>query len=1048
MVKKSYKKYLNATIATAVVASSVVGTSSVVLAAEKSFPDVKEQDFFYEAVKVLTERKVISGFPDGTFKPYENITRGQIAVLLVKLLKLDTTNVIDPGFHDVPKTHPYYSVIAALYNKGYITGYADKTFKPDEPISRYHTSVMLSKAFNFKSNSSTVLPFDDVDPRYKEFVAALFDNGITVGISATTFGGDEHLTRGQFVKFLLDAEKANNPPSISYTPATPGDSVAPTLSMLTNIVLIGQKISVSSNEVGTVYVTNSATKPTSVTQLEQIDVRKKSVSAANNNEEIETEGLTAGTYYLYAVDQAGNISNSTTLQLFDNPEAYINALIDELAMYTFGKTELGDEDFIQISDDEKSLEIMKKTYVILMAMINYGDLTQVGMPVPPQVLNNIESIEALEALIEETPNNENPSMDIELLLENLFDVLMRIQFTNLIEFNMFEYIVPYNHLTPSSFETYVNETPSLFALEDNSLSPEQYAAKLDSTLKLFNGFIKYINEEKTVLTQFHSEIVHLINYAVPYLYLTVIDTQFNNGYGEGDYGGLGVPLSEVSLEGIETYYGFEFDKDTQRRIIESLKNYLYNDFFTTLMVNRVFKNPNANVNDLQLIDSIDDIIDLTALLKELGIEDYEDLDEIKEELNYLIDYLIEYNLDITYLLNVSNFPNVREKFYKAIQLYGEINPEFSTFMTLEKVESGKGQFKIVPHNFEASFIEGAIENIIDPTYSGDYFKVNEDSSFSYYLWNLSSNVEEDDIIRVKESSDGIITIEVEDSDDNGSLNGFYELEVYDEVNELSQSVSFIISNRNGSAEVISVFENQFYGYIDIYTDAIEDWYYIWDQKQNPELTWYIEPEIGLLGYSYLVVMYDSTTDKVHWAVKDIPRFTNEIGENASSVAGEVLVDYQAPDFENGVARYHDMVIEVFLLNNSSIDFAGVDTSDYKSIIAKIKDSAVAWGYYVSQIEYDIAEAEQNVIEETESETPTDGEAGEPSENEGDEGSTEPDVPEEGESDGEDPGNEDDEVIPPIDEDASDNEGTVSYNAIDTLTLGVNFVLVNGQVRIV
>ncbi|WP_449442498.1 S-layer homology domain-containing protein, partial [Ureibacillus acetophenoni] len=131
-----------------------------------------------------------------------------MAVILAKVLNLETTNVEDPGFIDVPKTHPYYVAIAALYKAGLVSGHTDRTFRPQEPLSRYHMALILSKAFKFSAKNPNSLPFTDVHPNYREFVAALYELGITLGISNTTFGGVENLSRGQFVQFLLKAEEA------------------------------------------------------------------------------------------------------------------------------------------------------------------------------------------------------------------------------------------------------------------------------------------------------------------------------------------------------------------------------------------------------------------------------------------------------------------------------------------------------------------------------------------------------------------------------------------------------------------------------------------------------------------------------------------------------------------------------------------------------------------------------------------------------------------------------------------------------------------------
>lgn len=1064
MAKKSYKKYINATIATAVVAASVMGTSSVVYAS-KNFPDVEEKEFFYDAVKILTERGIISGYPDGTFKPFENVTRGQTAVLLAKLLKLDTTNVEDPGFIDLPRTHPYYGSIAALYNSGYISGYPDKTYRLDEPISRYHMSVILSKAFNFKAKNTDALPFTDVNPTYKDYVAALFELGITEGISQTTFGGSTNLTRGQFVTFLLKSEDASKPTSNNQPPTTTpppsGDNIAPTLSILTNLVLIGQDISLSSNETGSVYLTNNSTRPTSVNKLEEIDLQKKSITTANNNEVLKTNELQAGTYYIYAVDNAGNISNATTIQLFDDPEAYISAKIDELSIYAFGKkeSELDENDQLLLSDDEKALEILKRFYVILMASFNYSDLSGIA-PIVPTVLNNIES-----SGIDESSNEGEQMPMIARLLYKLENVIWRIEFTNFINFNLLG-MAPLKDLSPMSIVSSLSETPSMLsaevlAEEDENFTPQQYAKKLDSTLKIFNGLLLFINEDNTELKQFDSELVQTINYVLPYLYFILIDTQFNpNTYDEGwSFDDL---LSDVSLEQIEWYYEFEFDKETKRMILESLRTYLYNEYYATLMINRVFKNPSANLNDLELIDSVVDIVDLEALFLELGISEFEDYEDIGIEMNEFIYGFINNHLMLTHYLNGSHYSSVDQKYSKAIELWNVKYPEDKiSFIGIEKIEGATNQFKIVPHYFEPTLINGSTGNLIVAYYEEwDSLKVDTNSSLSYSLWEVSSNFELDDNIYVTESLDGIISIQVEDSNNNGSLNGFYVLEIYDEESDLYREISFIV--RDNRVEVINMFENsnQMNSYIEVTTNAIDEyWNYTWEETYNPSISWDIDQDSGLLGYSYLVIMYDSTTDKVHWVVKDIPRLTNSIDENAASQAGEVVVEYLPPEIVNSEFAYNDMLVEVYLLKSSSIDLTGVDTSSYKSLISKIKGLAVAWGYVTGTIEtVPIEIILLDSPEESTTDPIDDVESGEQGGEDGSDELTEHEGTEEGEPPAEEDGASDivveegnNEPEPEIETETNDNDpvsDSVSYNAKDTLDFGAHFTLVNGIVKIV
>ena len=132
--------------------------------AATQFSDVPSSKHFAEAVYDLAERNIIGGYPDGTFKPGNSITRGQAAAIIAKMIKLDTSNVKNPGFKDVSTANGYYKAIAAMAEKGIISGYGDGRYGPNDPIKRGQMASILVKAFdlpryNFESHKS---PFEDV----------------------------------------------------------------------------------------------------------------------------------------------------------------------------------------------------------------------------------------------------------------------------------------------------------------------------------------------------------------------------------------------------------------------------------------------------------------------------------------------------------------------------------------------------------------------------------------------------------------------------------------------------------------------------------------------------------------------------------------------------------------------------------------------------------------------------------------------------------------------------------------------------------------------
>ncbi|WP_338655997.1 S-layer homology domain-containing protein [Sporosarcina psychrophila] len=189
--------------------------SGTFAASTERFSDVPSSKHFAEAVYNLAERNIIGGYPDGTFKPGNSITRGQAAAIIAKMIKLDTSKVKDPGFKDVPKANGYYKAIAAMAEKSIISGYGDGRYGPNDPITRGQMASILVKAFDLPRYDFTSYksPFEDVkrgtghDPN----ILTIYRLGITTGKSADRFSPNESITRGQAAKMLKATEEAKAP---------------------------------------------------------------------------------------------------------------------------------------------------------------------------------------------------------------------------------------------------------------------------------------------------------------------------------------------------------------------------------------------------------------------------------------------------------------------------------------------------------------------------------------------------------------------------------------------------------------------------------------------------------------------------------------------------------------------------------------------------------------------------------------------------------------------------------------------------------------------
>ncbi|MEL4025220.1 5'-nucleotidase C-terminal domain-containing protein [Lysinibacillus endophyticus] len=195
------KKIFTATTATTLVASALLVTPAF---AASTFKDVPSTHTQFEEISLLASQGVITGYPDGTFKPGAPLTRGQAAKIIANVLKLDVNNVKNPNFTDVPTSHQYYGPIAALAQANIIDGYDDQTFKVNETITRGQVAKIIAVSLKLEPKNNDALPFTDVSESDAPYVKALLDNGIT-NVSGTTFGTNDPITRGQAAAFIVRA---------------------------------------------------------------------------------------------------------------------------------------------------------------------------------------------------------------------------------------------------------------------------------------------------------------------------------------------------------------------------------------------------------------------------------------------------------------------------------------------------------------------------------------------------------------------------------------------------------------------------------------------------------------------------------------------------------------------------------------------------------------------------------------------------------------------------------------------------------------------------
>ncbi len=129
------------------------------LAAGKTFSDVPADAWYSESVSALAGMGVITGRPDGTFAPGQNITRAEFAVMLTRFAGVTGEVSGDVTFSDI-SGHWAESAIRAAAAQGWVKGMSDGTFRPDASITRAEAMAMLCRMLGCVPASAAELPED------------------------------------------------------------------------------------------------------------------------------------------------------------------------------------------------------------------------------------------------------------------------------------------------------------------------------------------------------------------------------------------------------------------------------------------------------------------------------------------------------------------------------------------------------------------------------------------------------------------------------------------------------------------------------------------------------------------------------------------------------------------------------------------------------------------------------------------------------------------------------------------------------------------------
>jgi uncharacterized repeat protein (TIGR02543 family) len=175
------------------------------------FSDVPSSYWGYDAISGLGGKEIISGYPDGTFKPDAAITRAEFCTVMDRVLNLTTFTQQIPTFIDVNTGDWFDQAVESAVYAGIAKGYGDGTFHPNAPISRQEIACVLVQALGkqseAQSNVNHKTGFTDdasISSWARGFVAVAVNNGLLKGYPDNSFMPQGNATRAETCAMIVN----------------------------------------------------------------------------------------------------------------------------------------------------------------------------------------------------------------------------------------------------------------------------------------------------------------------------------------------------------------------------------------------------------------------------------------------------------------------------------------------------------------------------------------------------------------------------------------------------------------------------------------------------------------------------------------------------------------------------------------------------------------------------------------------------------------------------------------------------------------------------
>lgn len=127
-------------------------------ASANTFSDVEEGHPYFIPATYLSDKDIVNGYPDGTFRPFNEINRAELLKILIEGANISTENPTTNCFPDVPFKEWYAPYVCTAKSNGFISGYPDGTFKPEQFVNKVEAIKMLGEIYDWNLTEATSTP--------------------------------------------------------------------------------------------------------------------------------------------------------------------------------------------------------------------------------------------------------------------------------------------------------------------------------------------------------------------------------------------------------------------------------------------------------------------------------------------------------------------------------------------------------------------------------------------------------------------------------------------------------------------------------------------------------------------------------------------------------------------------------------------------------------------------------------------------------------------------------------------------------------------------